>query len=391
MGAKTKIGRGLALAGLMIGIAANARTETAPVEAHLVFAPQVVPSSDGLRHVAYEIEIGNFYDSTGVLRLTGVDVFADGSAKPLAHFSGGDLAVLLPPGAELEPDNSLAIKAGGHAAILIWLPLPKDVVAPRILTHHLEFRTSSGAVQTVDGVPVSIDATPPVIIGPPLRGGLWLADEGPGNAQSHHWGSLIADNGRLTIPQRYAIDLFGLDAKGHAVAAPIDKLAQSRLTDWAGFDHEVLAVADGVVRDVQDGVPAHDPLAALPPANDLTPKSLYGNYVILEIAPNVFVHYAHLNTGSVAVKIGDHVKRGDVLGHLGDTGQAGAPHLHIHVSNSAGFADSEGLPFEIDAFNLAGHGTESDALNGESDMHLMAARAKTVHDAMPLNGDVLGF
>lgn len=391
MGGMTKIGRGLALAGLLALGAGNARAETAPVEAHLVFAPQVVPASDGLRHLAYEIELGNFYDSTGVLKLSDVEVFADGSAKPLAHITGADLAALLPPGVELEPDKTLAIKAGGHAVVLIWLTLPKDAAAPRILTHHLEFKAPSGAVQTVDGVPVPVDTTPPVIIGPPLRGGLWLADEGPGNAQSHHWGSLIADNGRLTIPQRYAIDLFGLDAKGHAVAVPIDKLAQSRLTDWAGFEREVLAVADGVVRDVQDGVPAHDPLAAQDPSGDLTPKALYGNYVILEIAPNVFVHYAHLNTGSVAVKIGDHVKRGDVLGHLGDTGQAGAPHLHIHVSNSVGFADSEGLPFEIDGFTLAGRGTESDALNRESDMHLTAGEAKSVHDAMPLNGDVLGF
>ena len=391
MGGMTKIGLGLTLAGLLTIGAADVHAETAPVAAHLVFAPQIVPASDGLRHLAYELEIDNFYDSTGVLKLAGVDVFADGSAKPLAHVTGSDLAALLPPNAELEPDNTLAIKAGGHAVILIWLTLPGDGAAPRILTHHLEFRTPSGAVQTVDGVAVRVDATPPVIIGPPLRGGLWLADEGPGNAQSHHWGSLIADNGRLTIPQRYAIDLFGLDAKGHAVAAPIDKLAQSRLTDWAGFDSEIVAVADGVVRDVQDGVPAHNPLAQQDPAGDLTPKALYGNYVILEIAPNVFVHYAHLNTGSVAVKIGDHVKRGDVLGHLGDTGQAGAPHLHIHVSNSVGFADSEGLPFEIDAFTLTGRGTESDALNAQSDMHLAPAKAKPVHDAMPLNGDILGF
>jgi murein DD-endopeptidase MepM/ murein hydrolase activator NlpD len=275
--------------------------------------------------------------------------------------------------------------------ILVWLALPRDMGIPQVLSHHLEFKTQTGAVQTVDGVPVRIDTTPPIILGPPLRGGLWLADEGPGNAQSHHWGGLIADNGQLTIPQRYAIDLFGLDAKGHAVAAPIDKLAQSRLTDWAGFNSEVVAVADGVVRDIQDGVPTHDPLAAQAPANDLTPTSLYGNFVILEIAPSIFVHYAHLNTGSVTVKIGDRVKRGEILGHLGDTGQAGAPHLHIHVSNSLSFAESEGLPFQIDAFNLVGRGTESDALNTESDMHLSSGKGKAVHDAMPLNGDVLEF
>lgn len=274
---------------------------------------------------------------------------------------------------------------------MIWLTLPKTSPALKALHHHLDFRTKAGTIQTVDGVPVAVTEAAPVVIGPPVREGLWLADEGPGDAQSHHWGSLVAENGVLTIPQRYAIDLFGLDANGHAVTVPIDKLGESQEADWAGYDRTVIAVADGVVADAHDGVPAHKPLAPQTEPDEMTPQTLYGNYVILEVAPHVFVHYAHLRTGSVAVKAGDHIRRGEVIGHLGGTGSAGAPHLHIHVADTAGFGQSQGLPFVISDFVLAGHGSESDALNKEVDMPLLSKQRIPEQGAMPLNGDLIEF
>ena len=344
--------------------------------------------SDGLRHLAYELDITNFYGDTGTLNLTGVTVFAEDSSMPLASFSDVGLAALLAPNTDLQPDNSLAIKGGGHAVIFLWLTLPKEASPPNRLRHHLDFRTEKGAVQAADDVFVNVVKSPPVVIGPPLRG-LWLADEGPGYAQSHHWGSLVAENGRLTIPQRYAIDFFGLDTKGHAVRVPVEKLAESRLEDWAGFDSEVLAVADGVVSQIQDGIPDHKPLSPQTEPTELTPAALYGNFVILEIAPHVFAHYAHLRAGSVRVKTGDHVRRGDILGRLGDTGSAGAPHLHFHVSDTMGFAGSEGLPFVFDSLTLAGHASESEALNNASKLDLTVAKIR--HEALPLNGDLIAF
>ncbi len=360
----------------------------AAVEAHMVHTPQSVMGSDGLRHLAYELDITNFYGDTGVLNLSGVTVFAEDAATPLASFSGAGMASLLASNTDLQPDNSLAIKSGGHAVIFLWLTLLKGTSLPDRLRHHLDFKNEKGVVQTADDVFVPVSNAPPVVIGPPLRG-LWLADEGPGYAQSHHWGSLVAENGRLTIPQRYAIDFFGLDTKGHAVRMPIEKLAESQLEDWAGFDAEVLAVADGVVSQVQDGIPDHKPLSPQTEPSELTPEALYGNFVILEIAPHVFAHYAHLRMGSVKVKAGDPVRRGDILGRLGATGSAGAPHLHFHVSDTMGFAGSEGLPFVFDSLTLAGHASESEVLNNESNLDMTAGKIR--QDTLPLNGDLVVF
>ena len=134
---------------------------------------------------------------------------------------------------------------------------------------------------------------------PVYTGGPWLAGEGPGNHLSHHWGSLVAIDGQVTIPQRYAIDWFGLDAAGHALrpaSGPVNKTTDA---DWIGFGAYVLAVADGVVRDARDGVADGVPLAPQVQPDDLTARTVYGNFVVLEIAPNVFAHYAHLRNGSV--------------------------------------------------------------------------------------------
>jgi hypothetical protein len=362
----------------------------APVEAHPLHAPQAVTGGDGVRRLYYELDIGNFHADTGVLKLTAASVYADGDAKPLATFAGADLARLLRPNKELDADNSLAIPAGAHALLLIAAPLPANGKTPSVLRHKLSFKTEKGVQQTADDIPVAVSATPPVTLGAPLRGGLWLTDEGPGHAQSHHWGSVIAQNGRLTIPQRYAIDFFGLDAKGHAVRAPVEKLAETSTEDWIGWNADVLAVADGVVRDVQTGVADRKPLSPQEQPDELTARTLYGNFVVLEIAPGVFAHYAHLRKDSVQVKPGERVKRGALLGHLGLTGGAGAPHLHFHISDKPTFADSQGLPFVFEAYTPAGHATEGEALNNTSSIKL-SPQATKVRRRMPLDGDIVGF
>lgn len=361
----------------------------APVVVHALHAPQAVEAGDGSRRLYYELDIGNFYADTGTLQLTTASVYADGRSAPIATFSGAQLAGLLRPGKELDADDSLAIPGGAHAMLLIAATLPAGA-PPRTLRNTLTFRTTKGAVQTADDIPVAVNAAPPVVLGAPLRAGLWLADEGPGNAQSHHWGSVVAQNGLLTIPQRYAIDFFGLDAQGHAVRVPIDKMADSAVTDWVGWNTEVLAVADGIVRDVQDGVADRKPLSPQEQPDKLTARTLYGNFVVLEVAPKVFVHYAHLRQGSVQVKIGQRIKRGAVLARLGLTGGAGAPHLHFHVADKTSFADSQGLPFVFDSYTPAGHTTEGDALNKDSTISI-SPNAARLHRRMPLNGDIIGF
>ncbi len=56
-------------------------------------------------------------------------------------------------------------------------------------------------------------------------------------------------------------------------------------------------------------------------------KYQYGKYVMIEHKNNISTLYAHLS--KQVVKKGDPVKRGDIIGYLGNTGYATGPHLHF--------------------------------------------------------------
>ncbi len=55
----------------------------------------------------------------------------------------------------------------------------------------------------------------------------------------------------------------------------------------------------------------------------------YGKYVVLAHTGGVTTLYAHMN--SVAATVGDTVKQGEIIGHVGSTGRSTGNHLHFEV------------------------------------------------------------
>jgi murein DD-endopeptidase MepM/ murein hydrolase activator NlpD len=64
--------------------------------------------------------------------------------------------------------------------------------------------------------------------------------------------------------------------------------------------------------------------------------------------------YAHMQPGSITVRRGEAVHRGQVLGRVGNTGSSGAPHLHFQFNNSANQATANGTPYVFTGFRLTG-------------------------------------
>ena len=79
-----------------------------------------------------------------------------------------------------------------------------------------------------------------------------------------------------------------------------------------------------------------------------------GNYVSLDLGNGRFAVYEHLKPRSIRVRVGDRVRRGDIIGQLGFTGDSTGPHLHLHVGDAALPIAAEGRPFVFEHFDVFG-------------------------------------
>lgn len=357
----------------------------APVEARIPFAPSPFVGGDGATHLAYEIQVTNVYGDTGTLQPRSLDVL-DEQNRVLLHLDEAGVAAAIRP--VPEEGKPAGIAAGKRVTLFVWMTLPAGAAVPHALHHRLAFTDEKDRPSRVDGVPVTVSDRPVLHLGAPLKGGMWLAHEGPGNAHSHHWGSLVAVNGTMTIPQRFAIDFVGIDKHGRAFK-PVKDIHATAYSDWFGYGVAVLAVSDGTVVAMRDGQEEHKPLEAQPEPESLSLDGLFGNYVVIDLGGGNFAAYAHLKRGSVGVKVGQAVVRGQAIGALGQSGNSPAPHLHFQVANAATFEGSEGVPYVFDTFDSYGQESEGQLFGMGDAWKPMKMRHGV--DQLPLNDTVVSF
>ncbi len=98
----------------------------------------------------------------------------------------------------------------------------------------------------------------------------------------------------------------------------------------------VIASAAGVVRGVRDGV---EDRVYGPDNADAVKGRECGNGVVLVHEEGWETQYCHLKQGSVRVRSGDRVARGDILGQVGISGKAQFPHVHLSVRRDGAVVD----------------------------------------------------
>ena len=131
--------------------------------------------------------------------------------------------------------------------------------------------------------------------------------------------------------QRFAFDMLGVGESGKTQQGD-----GTRNEDFYAFGREVLAPADGTVIEVIEGVHDNTP-------GSMNPYSAVGNCVVIRHREEEVSVLAHLKRGSIVVKVGDNVKRGQLLGKCGNSGNSSQPHLHYHLQNSAVLQDGLGI------------------------------------------------
>lgn len=158
------------------------------------------------------------------------------------------------------------------------------------------------------------------VLGRPVGGSDWIAASGP-SVLSHHRMGLIVAGGLAQLSRRFAFDF--RQVKGGASFAGDARDVRAHHVDA----QRVFAVADGQ-----------------------------------------FASYAHLQPGSVQVKPGERVKRGQWLGRVGNSGDAREPHLHFQLTSGPNILASEGAPFVFEQYRMKAPDGEWETRSGEYPM-----------------------
>jgi Peptidase family M23 len=323
--------------------AQNVDPKPVQVTTDFVFRPSPILQA-GTQHLVYELLLTNFGSLTYTLGSVDVKAgertftFAGPELKPLLRLLGdkpGDA-----PTQTLEPGRSFVV--------FLFLTFDRASEIPNTLQHTIHFTSDDKSPHTVSAE-LEVRQHTPVIVAPPLRGADWMAEAATGPS-SYHRRALMVEGGHAWLAQRYAIDF----AKFHMVngKAFTWKGPENQNASYFCYDDPIYNVAAGKVVETLDGIPENVPHSGKL-AIDLTWQNAGGNHVIVDIGYGLYAFYAHMRPGSVAVKVGDVVTVGQVLGHVGNTGSSSEPHLHFHIVDRPLFLSGQGVPYEFTNFSTS--------------------------------------
>src|SRR6202043_75364 len=111
----------------------------------------------------------------------------------------------------------------------------------------------------------------------------------------------------------------------------------------------IYSMAPGKGIEMLDGIPENVPRPGKI-ADDVNFFNAGGNNVVVDIGYGLYAFYAHMRPGTVTVKVGDEVTTGEILGHVGNSGNSTEPHLHAHIVDQPSFLAGQGVPYEFDRF-----------------------------------------
>jgi hypothetical protein len=158
------------------------------------------------------------------------------------------------------------------------------------------------------------------------------------------------NGGHSGYGNQFALDVMGLTPNYAAMNNDSDEL-----TAYATWGREVIAPADGTVVYSRNDVPDNGP--------NVSPESVYaklddplqataGNAVVISHGNSEYSVMMHMQKGSVRVTKNQAVKRGDVVGLIGCSGDCFGPHLHFQVQTGPELFRYPSVPVTFD--NLKG-------------------------------------
>lgn len=314
--------------------------------------PDVVPfrGSDGRYHLVWEVPMQN---TTGFdLQVTRLKVTA-GDATILDLGPAQIPAVLQDLG---EHDPTDTVGGGQEAYAFLTASFASKAEIPHTLTQSATVtadRIPEPITTTGGELTVNTDAVVPVL-GPPLEAGSgYLAGDGCCDSHTHIRAGMGVDGGYWFV-QRYAIDWEQVNDQGQFVVGD-----PSVPENYVIYGKDVLAVADGTVVHTYNGL--DDQVPGQLPGPGIPLDQADGNSIVLDIGDGLYVNYAHLKKGSLQVKVGDKVTKGEHIANVGESGNASAPHLHMHVMDGPSTFGANSRPYVFEKFSTQGKAASPEA------------------------------
>lgn len=358
---KLQLGMTAALAGVLLGMSGVSASASvagpglpggvgravpagSPLAARVLASPVPVLGTDNRRHLVYEVMLTNV--TPFPVRVDKVDVLNAASHAVVASYAGPAAigAIMTTVAAPHDPVDELP----GSGAGMLWLDvsLSRSARIPARLTHKIAatVMTPGGPAEvTMHGAATRVGRQQPVVLTPPLSG-RGYADANGCCGQSNHTRAVQTIDGRRFLAQRYAIDWVRIDRRGR------DFIGNWRKNkNWLIYGDPIFAAAPGVVVETINNLPENTPPH---PLAHLTLQTAPGNNVIEDLGGAQFALYAHMQTKTVAVHVGEHIRRGQFLGLAGNTGSSTAPHLHFQVMSAPSALMANGEPFVLRQFQL---------------------------------------
>jgi murein DD-endopeptidase MepM/ murein hydrolase activator NlpD len=235
-----------------------------------------------------------------------------------------------------------------------WLVLPDDLVPDAVLL----VLCLGGFVLLMVGTALTLAPVTPAMaarpVGPPVSG-RWSALNSPATRVPSH--------GTHGLGQSFAIDVVYEPEEG-ARPAFGEGRAFRRPEEFPAFGQELVAPADGRVVAVHDRRRDHRSRSTWPAVAYMTVEAMLreaagsryvlGNHVVMDLGDGVYATLAHLQRGSVVVQPGQQLRRGEVVGRCGNSGNTSEPHLHFQLMDHPRPFVAAGLPFVFTEVGIDG-------------------------------------
>ena len=219
---------------------------------------------------------------------------------------------------------------------------------------------SNSVKKWIDRRNAMLEMYEPIIVQFPLRGE-WLSPNTPGTKVPSH--------GTNQLGTRYAYDFIQVDwnrmgTPAYRVGVMQYLFSGVKLSDYYCWGQEVYSPCDGIVVGAEDGYAENEKTNLLadmsnayknahyfdPEKDDI--QSVAGNYVIIKYSENVYAALCHLQTGSIQVSVGQMIKKGEVIGRVGHSGNSFAPHLHFQLMDSGDITVANGVPCAFEQYEI---------------------------------------